>query len=312
MSDLDGAAGGSGGPRIVYLAGAQHCGSTMLDAILGNAPSARSLGEVGGFHRYRTETECDCGEPPAGCQPCRAAVDALTGRGELETFHRLSPRPLKERRALWTLVGSRERAEYAQVAATILRAAAAATGASVLIDSSKNASRAAALVHDSGLDVRVVHVVRDGRGYLRSKERRAEGRRPPLPIALAPWLVKNLLIAVLLRARLPAGQYLRCRYEDLSLDPDGELRRIGAFAGLDTTGLADAVIATGLPRRHLFEPRRRVDYRVVQLDPTRLAGQRESTGRNLRFWVSGGFISAMWGYDRRQRYLDGGRGGAPR
>lgn len=296
-------------PRIIYLAGAQHCGSTMLDAILGNAPGARSLGEVGGFHRYRDATECDCGEPPASCSPCAAATSALTSRGELAALHRLSPLPLKERRAQWTLVGSRGRAAYARVAVTVFAAVARATDSTVLVDSSKNASRAAALVHDSGLDVRVIHIVRDGRGYLRSKQRRADGRRlPPAPIALAPWMIKNLLIGVLLRARLPSDRYLLCRYEDLARDPDVELRRIGAFTGLDTSQLAGAAIGDGLPRRHLFEPRRRVDYKRVRLDPSRLSGQRESEARNLGYWLSGGFVSALWGYDRRQRYLDGSAG----
>ncbi len=292
-------------PRIIYLAGAQHCGSTMLDAILGNAPGARSLGEVGGFHRYRDATECDCGEPPASCAPCSAATAALASIGQLDDLHRLSPLPLKERRAHWTLLGSRVRVAYARVAVTIFGAVARTTESTVLVDSSKNASRAAALVHDSGFDVRVVHIVRDGRGYLRSKQRRADGRRlPPTPIALAPWLVKNLLIGVLLRARVPSDRYLLCRYEDLARDPDAELQRIGAFAGLNTSGLAGAATGDGLPRRHLFEPRRRVDYRLVRLDPSRLGGQRESDARNLGYWLSGGFVSALWGYDRRQRYLD--------
>lgn len=306
MSDVDPGSPRSAPPRILYLAGAQHCGSTMLDAILGNAPGARSLGEVGGFHRYRDATECDCGEPPASCGPCLAATVALTASGQLDDLHRLSPLPLKERRAQWTLIGSRVRASYARVAVTLFEAVARATDSTVLVDSSKNASRAAALAHDSGLDVRVVHIVRDGRGYLRSKQRRADGRRmPPLPIALAPWLMKNLLIGVLLRARVPSDRYLLCKYEDLARDPAAELQRIGAFAGLDTSELAAAATGDGLPRRHLFEPRRRVDYRLVQLDPSRLSGQRESDAHNRRYWQSGGFVSALWGYDRDQSYLDG-------
>lgn len=305
MTDDEPSVSSTDRPRILYLAGAQHCGSTMLDAILGNAPGARSLGEVGGFHRYRDAADCDCGEPPASCVPCAAAVSALVANNELDAFHRLSPLPLKERRAWWTLFRSRQRAAYARVAVTIYSAVARATEATVLVDSSKNASRAAAIAHDSGLDVRVVHIVRDGRGYLRSKERRSDGRRlRPLPVALAPWLTKNLLIGVALRARLPAERYLVCRYEDLARDPEAELRRIGRFAGLDTGDLAAAATSDGLPRHHLFEPRRRVDYRIVRLDPSRLGSQREPEARNRRYWLAGGFVSRRWGYDRRQRYLD--------
>lgn len=293
--------------RVLYIAGAQHCGSTMLDAILGNAPGARSVGEMGGFHRFEDATACDCRLPPATCEPCRAVLDALGARAQLGDLRRLGPRPLKERRAYWTLFGGRGRSAYARMADTMLRAAATQTGASVLIDSSKNASRAAALAQDSAADVRVVHLVRDGRGYLRSKRRRAraDGRRFVPPVELWTWLMKNLLVSAVLRRSVPADRYLLCRYEDLVTDPAAELARIGAFAGLDTSGLAEAATGAGLERRHLFEPRRRVDYRRVLLEPDRLRTPRLARWLDWSYWLGGGFVSSRWGYDRARSYLDG-------
>ncbi|CAN5200336.1 hypothetical protein BH18ACT4_BH18ACT4_00980 [soil metagenome] len=294
------------GVRIVYIAGAQHCGSTLLDAILCNAPGARSLGEVGGVHRYQSADSCDCRQPPGSCAPCGAAISALAESGALATFHQLSPLPLKERRAYWTVTGAGGRAEYARVADILFDAVARETRCRVLVDSSKNISRAAALIHDSRHDVRVVHLIRDGRGYLRSRRRRASGDRRsyPLPVAIAPWLAKNLLLSAVLRRATTPDRYLLCRYENLADDPARELARIGAFAGLDTTALAAEATAEGLVRRHLFEPRRRVDYRQVRLDRSRLRSQRESPRQSLWYWLSGGFVSGLWGYDRRQRYLD--------
>jgi hypothetical protein len=121
---------------------------------------------------------------------------------------------------------------------------------------------------------------------------------------MAAWLAKNVLVATVLRRTLRPGAYLLCRYEDLLTDLDAELQRIASFTGLDVTGLADAATtAPGVPRDHLFEPVRRTDYRQVVLDPGRLSSQREAPGRNLRYWVLGGFVSRLWGYDREQSYL---------
>jgi len=290
--------------RVVYIAGAKNCGSTLLDAILGNAPNARSLGEVGGFHRYRAGAACACQQAP--CSACPLVVSGLAEAGVASQFKAVSEAPLKEKRAHWIVAGTRARRRYAHVADTLFESAAAATGRTVLIDSSKNATRAAALSFDSRFDVRVIHVVRDGRGYLRSRRSRAavDGKRHVAAISMVSWLSKNFLIGNLLAPRLGEGKFLSCRYEDLIGDPGPTLDRICAFAGLDSTGLLErATTGDGVPRLHLFEPARRTDYRMVRLDPSRLRTQRESRVRNTVFWALGGFLSSRWGYDREQSYL---------
>ena len=93
------------------------------------------------------------------------------------------------------------------------------------------------------------------------------------------------------------------RYEDLVLDPQAVLDRIGAFAGLDTSGLAGLATGAGVTRRHLFEPPRRVDYGTVKLDAGRLESQRLTPAANARFWATGGAVARLWGYDRAQSYL---------
>lgn len=295
----------STGLRIVYIVGMQNCGSTLLDAVLGNAAGARSLGQVGSFHRYDSVRPCDCRQRPETCRLCRHVSSTLATRGELCAFRRLSSRPLRARQMHWTLIATRRRAQYARLADVVFEAVARETGSSVLVDSSKNVARCAALVHESGHDVRVIHLLRDGRGYLASRRHRAvktEQRYLP-PVAMTAWLVKNLLISGLLKPRIPRDRYLLCRYEDLVTDPAAELQRIGEFAGLDTEGLAEAVTGQGVARSHLFEDLRRVDYRTVRLDPTRLHSQRMPFAQNLLYWACGGLLSKRWGYDREQSYL---------
>jgi hypothetical protein len=291
--------------RVVYIAGAKNCGSTLLDAVLGGAPGACSLGEVGGFHRHENGRPCACGRPAASCDLCTTVCGTVYRAVAHDRFRDISGLPLKERRLHWTLVGTRTRAEYARVADVLFDAVAAATESTVLVDSSKNVARAAALVRDSRHDVRILHLVRDGRGYLRSRRTRARatGERHLAPLALGEWLAKNTLLSGVLARRLPPDRYLLCRYEDLVRDPHAELARIGRFTGLDTSGLADIALADGVERGHLYEPQRRADYRRVRLEPARLESQRWSHRANAAYWIGGGWLSRWWGYDRRQRYL---------
>jgi Sulfotransferase family len=299
------------GLRVVYIVGAQNCGSTMLDALLGAVPGAYSLGEVGGFHRYQVGRACSCLQPQQPCSPCAAALKAIDAEGTASAYRRRSMLPLKERRFFWTVIGTRERVAYARDADVIFDAVATATGSSILIDSSKNVARAAALAHDSRHDVHVIHLIRDGRGFLSSRRQRAQadGRRYVAPLALATWLGKNLLISGLLARGLSPDRYLICRYEDLIARPAAELARIGSFAGLETSGVAETAMSVGVERRHLFEPVRRTDYRRVRLDPSRLSKQRQPPRANRRYWLLGGFLSGRWGYDRDQSYLDRRRPG---
>ncbi|MGH8905771.1 MAG: sulfotransferase family protein [Egibacteraceae bacterium] len=293
--------------RVAYLVGAKNCGSTMLDALIGQAEGARSLGEVGRFPRFAQGGPCDCGLAAASCDPCRAVVAGLDRSSDLRRLNLLFRLPLKERRLHWTLVGTPARRQYAQVFDQMFSLVAEATSSWLLVDSSKNISRAAALALDSEHDIRVIHLVRDGRGFLSSRRRRTQldGQSYQPALALAGWLAKNLAATVLLRPRLAPDRYLLCRYEDLVADPETVLGRIGDFLGTDLVGVGTQALEQGVRRTHLFEPQRRADYGLVRIERGRLTSQRWSGARNLAFWCCGGFVSALWRYDRSQSYLEG-------
>jgi hypothetical protein len=299
VPDVTDSATGGGRPTLVYIAGVRNSGTTLLDAVLGAAPGARSLGEVGGFARVLDGVDCDCGERAGGCTPCRATIDALEAADQdwPSTFRSA----LSNGNLRWLAVPSRSRRRYAAVAVPALDAVRRATGADVLVDSSKNLPRAAALLVDGHYDVRVVHIVRDPRGFIGSRRRRAEflERNERTVGLLAQWATKNVLAATLLRLRAGRG-YLRIRYEDLLRAPAETIDRLGEFAGLETEGLAQRAITTGVHREHLYEPQRRVDYSTTRLDPTRLCEDRWPEAEARRFWRRGGFVGRLFGYDRDQ------------
>jgi hypothetical protein len=291
---------------VAYIVGAKNCGSTMLDALIGQAEGARSLGEVGGFPRFARGGMCDCGVQAASCQACRAIVAGLDQAKDLQRLQGVFGLARKERRLHWALINTPARRHYARLSDRMFSLVAEATGSWLLVDSSKNISRAAALALDSEHDVRVIHLVRDGRGFLASRRRRAQldGRSYRAAPAMVGWLAKNLAITTLLRPRLGTDRYLLCRYEDLLTDPEAALRRIGGFLGVDLGEAGAHALTDGIRRVHLFEPPRRFDYGLIRLEPGRLVSQRCSGVRNLAYWCCGGFMSALWRYDLGQSYLD--------
>jgi len=115
----------------------------------------------------------------------------------------------------------------------VYRSAAEASGATIVVDSSKDPTHAL-LARRTGLPVSVVHLVRDPRAVVWSHRRRkappagtVARTTPTRPAAYVAgrWLVRNAFIDARVRPDL------RVRYEDLITDPDDAIRRIFASVG---------------------------------------------------------------------------------
>jgi hypothetical protein len=138
------------------------------------------------------------------------------------------------------LLGSHREAHRraAQTLAGLYGATAAVTGASVLVDSSKDPLYGLLLAAVPGVRVHVVHLVRDSRAVAWSWQRtrrrpEIEGRDAFLPVHSAlhtalEWDLRNALAHVL-GAR--AGSYQRVTYETLVRDPDAVVAAIALAAG---------------------------------------------------------------------------------
>jgi hypothetical protein len=124
-------------------------------------------------------------------------------------------------------------ASYAQLTDRLYQAVRDVSGASVIVDSSKNISYALLLRDLPSFDLRLVHLVRRSHGVAYSWSKRV--RKPgvgdgsefmsvhPPSWAVGLWLADNLLYEALGR-RLPRAT--RVRYEDLIADPRTELNRV--------------------------------------------------------------------------------------
>jgi hypothetical protein len=143
-------------------------------------------------------------------------------------------------------------ARYRQCQRSLIRAIAEEKACRFIVDSSKTAWLAAwrplALQRIAGLEVKVIHLVRDGRGIIWSQMRGSNRRleagaaNPAYPLAtfrsIAGWAWANLVVPIQ-KCWLPPQTVMRVRYEDLVNHPERELTRIGDFLAVDLSSVAD-------------------------------------------------------------------------
>jgi hypothetical protein len=228
---------------VLHVTGWCRSGSTLLGNALNEVEGVVHVGELhylwrNGVLRAGSISSCGCGRELTECPLwSRVLATELGGRG---TLLDLAPDIVRwqdarfRTRHTWRLLrrpgGDAARAGYLAVMAAVYRAIQAATGARVIVDSSKYASEAAALRWLDGVTPRALHMVRDPRAVAGSwrREKAYIGRRGALDSTWY-WIGFNLAAEAVAR-RLP-GASARLRYEDFTADPEGSVRRVLELVG---------------------------------------------------------------------------------
>lgn len=247
--------------RVLFIGGYVRSGSTLLDRILGETPGVVSLGEVRdvwseGLIKNR---RCGCGEAFRGCDYWATVLEKAFGPTGPDVD---LMRWLQDRVDRWWRLPTLSRdsttpelREYANALSAIYRSVADHTGASMVVDSSKGVSHGYVLRHlEPGIEVRVLHLLRDPRAaaysWQRQKINPGAGRGMdgwPAWRTAIEWGCTNAGVAALRRFGMP---YLRVRYEDLMSDPRATLDRILRFAGADAEAPVDGERSVTLSASH--------------------------------------------------------------
>jgi hypothetical protein len=216
--------------QVVFIVGKGRSGSTLLDQMLGSTQGWFSAGELFRLWDWgvRDHVACACGAPVPRC-PVWSAVLAEVGIGSGDVDEVLSWRDdaLTWRSAPRVLVGrpGPEARAWNALMGRTYGAIRAATGAEVVVDSSKWPTNPGILGTVGGIDPHVVHLVRDPRAVAHSWRRRkrfqdrdAEMPRFSAASSALSWDAKNLA-ALATRRRRTASSWTTVRYEDLAAAP---------------------------------------------------------------------------------------------
>lgn len=247
------ASNGQEAQRVLVIGGWGRCGSTLLDMMLGQVDGFVSAGEVRELWlRGCVENRpCGCGTAFADCSFWSRVGEAAFGgwdRLDLDRLLRVRyslDRPWGIPRLLRDPRGRGDFDHYAETLRRLFDGIRAVSGARVVVDSSKLPTHTMILRQVDGLDVRLVHLVRDSRGVAYSNTKRVvkevtDGEPTLLPThgALAASLRYALYNGLTGSAARHGLDYLLLRYEDLIADPRVNLRKVVSHAGEPGNDLA--------------------------------------------------------------------------
>ncbi len=253
-------------PKILYIAGWDRSGSTILDNILGQIEGFRSVGEFrdvwSEYHRAAQGEYilCGCGARLEQCEfwngVLTEAFGALPAREDWDRWYALS-RSVERLRytpvvaSAWGRRLMRRRiAALGQVMAKLYRAVHARGSVRVIIDSSKTASHARLLLDAAGYELYVVHLVRDPRACAYSWLRRKAHPGGPGGLMGRMGVARSTLMCVATHLGIEwalrggPARYLRVRYEDFAERPRETVERILELVG--ETGAAPPFVSDNL------------------------------------------------------------------
>ncbi len=239
--------------RWIYLAALPNSGSTIAAALANTHPDIVSPGELRGpggrFHGPKGPT-CSCGKTVAKCPFWCKVADQMQRKGlwwrpdywgtmhhvgqekaPLLTrflFGRPGPYAVRDRVCEHLpLVGAKVRnlqqRNYRLGLSTLV-----VSGKTVLFDTSKTPEQIPRLARLSGVELSVVHFIRDPRGWCNSRKKKGFG---PIHKTAAAWVKRNRYIARVCKA-VAASKTIVIRYEDFCEDPKAALDRLCALADL--------------------------------------------------------------------------------
>lgn len=263
----------------VYILGASHSGSTLLAMLLNAHPAITTIGETAPGRMGDLDTYlCSCGDLIKDCPFWKSAARRMQEEhpdfrlDNLGTKFQYPANPLINRflnfehrgilfecvrdtilrlSSHWKETQRDINARCRNLACAVL----AESGGHILVDSSKIAHRLKFLLFIPEFNIKVIHLVRDGRAvaltYMRQDEF-ADSKEPALrrggrgmsaeetAVSLSMEKAANewrrcLLSAEHLLARLERSQWIQFKYEELCNDPTGTLRTIYSFLGIDCT-----------------------------------------------------------------------------
>lgn len=224
---------------VLYIMGTARSGSTILGILLSASDGICCAGELS--HVFRdglgSENVCSCGNVSGQC-PLWSRVWGLAGWSPSDAtesahvFRSVESHTAFPRLLGWSIRPSVWR-RYEHLNRVLFTALADASQDSVILDTSKYASRALAISRLLGKRLKVICLTRSADGIMDAFQKpNHEEQRPKGPFAAAAYYT-YVLACIRTVAAILAENILVLSFEDLLQDPDGTLAIIERWSGID-------------------------------------------------------------------------------
>jgi hypothetical protein len=242
----------SGEPRlrVGYLAGSGHTGSTLLALFMDCHPQIVSVGETAMKSAVRSPSKpaqlCSCGRSISECGFWGRVFESVSRTGhelnaakwsndyryESPLLHLALSRysSVRSVRTLQNIAGRLLPFHRARVRRTnevnvaFIRSVLQVAGADVFFDASKGPMRLRHLLGIPELELRVVRLIRDVRGFCSSAKRRGQA----IEQAASAWNNRHRVLTDITKT-VPEDRLMSLRYEDLCEDPFRRLKELQRF-----------------------------------------------------------------------------------
>jgi hypothetical protein len=248
--------------RVAYVCSSGRSGSTLLDLMLGSHPRFESLGEIDHLPKNLTlNTPCSCGAPARECPFWSRVADVLLKRHGIDLRDDPYRFPLGLFRASRVIDHDHQTPRYLVMRRIVLgakllelrhglrllpramtkvfdrcivnsirlyEAVSESCGATCLVDSSKEYRRAVSLYRLDPARVRLLILVRDGRGVFNAMRRSGADRKRSLNF----WKRYYEHALPVIQRHVPKEHRMMIRYEDLVARPEATLSAVCAVLGV--------------------------------------------------------------------------------
>ncbi len=202
-------------PKIIYILGAGHCGSTLLNLMLNGHTNVAGLSEIKWVTRYLAENKIP-GESEYAQSIWGKVLDEYESMtGEPRNLINLSlPRHKKPK----------DIKHWQNQNIQLYKSISKVCGATHLVDASKESQRMRYLLPELKNNIYAIHMIRDGRAIVNSYKRKYNS----FMYGFYRWSYSSIT-SEYVRNKVNHKNWLRVRYEDLATSPQEELKKICEF-----------------------------------------------------------------------------------
>lgn len=219
--------------RIIYIMGDGRSGSTILSIILGNHPDIASVGELHRWAEFQGQTKPG-DEKKENKSFWRAVQQQFYINESAPNFDSLVAlqENIEAYQQFFKVLLVRDtqmQKQYHSFLEQLFSSIAEVSERRFVVDETKRPGRAYELLRSQHMETRVIHLVRDPRGVVWSQLKTNVEHKTKHPLkTIMHYNIKNFM-SLFVRWLNPKGSVLQVRYEDLIIDPEETLTRIGKF-----------------------------------------------------------------------------------